>query len=94
MIAVIFRRITLYHNVKLRGGAMSRRSAETGDGYRRRARFYLRYWRAVGSFFIQKRLAHSLALTTGGSPVGAMKHLLLFYLACVLLTGWSTGVVS
>ncbi len=43
MIAVIFRRITLY-NVKLRGGAMSRRGAKAVT-FRRRARFYLRYWR-------------------------------------------------
>ncbi|EAM7812324.1 hypothetical protein E9436_06315 [Salmonella enterica] len=35
-------------------------------------------------FFIPKAFGTSLALT--GSPVGAMKIFLLFYIACVLLT--------
>ncbi|EAX4576120.1 nitrate/nitrite transporter, partial [Salmonella enterica] len=39
---------------------------------------------AVGGFFIPKAFGTSLALT--GSPVGAMKIFLLFYIACVLLT--------
>ena len=39
---------------------------------------------AVGGFFIPKAFGSSLALT--GSPVGAMKIFLVFYIVCVLVT--------
>lgn len=82
MIAVIFRQITLY-NVKLRGGSdeQAQREAVTDTAA---ALGFISAIGAVGGFFIPKAFGTSLALT--GSPVGAMKIFLLFYLACVLLT--------
>lgn len=43
---------------------------------------------AIGGFFIPKAFGTSLALT--GSPVDAMKVFLIFYIACVIITGWYT----
>ncbi|EJX8469117.1 NarK family nitrate/nitrite MFS transporter [Salmonella enterica] len=82
MIAVIFRQITL-HNVKLRGGSdeQAQREAVTDTAA---ALGFISAIGAVGGFFIPKAFGTSLALT--GSPVGAMKIFLLFYIACVLLT--------
>ncbi|MDJ5625837.1 NarK family nitrate/nitrite MFS transporter [Salmonella enterica] len=82
MIAVIFRQITLY-NVKLRGGSdeQAQHEAVTDTAA---ALGFISAIGAVGGFFIPKAFGTSLALT--GSPVGAMKIFLLFYLACVLLT--------
>ncbi len=40
---------------------------------------------AIGGFFIPKAFGTSLALT--GSPAGAMKVFLVFYVACVVITG-------
>ncbi|MFG5228890.1 NarK family nitrate/nitrite MFS transporter [Salmonella sp. SJTUF15602] len=82
MIAVIFRQIMLY-NVKLRGGSdeQAQREAVTDTAA---ALGFISAIGAVGGFFIPKAFGTSLALT--GSPVGAMKIFLLFYLACVLLT--------
>ncbi|EIK7634321.1 NarK family nitrate/nitrite MFS transporter [Salmonella enterica] len=82
MIAVIFRQITLY-NVKLRGGSdeQAQREAVTDTSA---ALGFISAIGAVGGFFIPKAFGTSLALT--GSPVGAMKIFLLFYIACVLLT--------
>ncbi|EDG7117521.1 NarK family nitrate/nitrite MFS transporter [Salmonella enterica subsp. enterica serovar Derby] len=82
MIAVIFHQITLY-NVKLRGGSdeQAQREAVTDTAA---ALGFISAIGAVGGFFIPKAFGTSLALT--GSPVGAMKIFLLFYLACVLLT--------
>ncbi|ELY8591697.1 NarK family nitrate/nitrite MFS transporter [Salmonella enterica] len=82
MIAVIFRQITLY-NVKLRGGSdeQAQREAVTDTAA---ALGFISAIGAVGGVFIPKAFGTSLALT--GSPVGAMKIFLLFYIACVLLT--------
>ncbi|EHZ7482350.1 NarK family nitrate/nitrite MFS transporter [Salmonella enterica] len=82
MIAVLFRQITLY-NVKLRGGSdeQAQREAVTDTAA---ALGFISAIGAVGGFFIPKAFGTSLALT--GSPVGAMKIFLLFYIACVLLT--------
>lgn len=82
MIAVIFRQITLY-NVKLRGGSdeQAQREAVTDTAA---ALGFISAIGAVSGFFIPKAFGTSLALT--GSPVGAMKIFLLFYIACVLLT--------
>ncbi|EAN9354369.1 NarK family nitrate/nitrite MFS transporter [Salmonella enterica] len=84
MIAVIFRQITLY-NVKLRGGSdeQAQREAEAVTDTAA-ALGFISAIGAVGGFFIPKAFGTSLALT--GSPVGAMKIFLLFYIACVLLT--------
>lgn len=87
MIAVIFRQITLY-NVKLRGGSdeQAQREAVTDTAA---ALGFISAIGAVGGFFIPKAFGTSLALT--GSPVGAMKIFLLFYIACVLLTWRRAG---
>ena len=39
---------------------------------------------AIGGFFIPKAFGTSLELT--GSPAGAMKVFLVFYIACVFIT--------
>ncbi len=45
---------------------------------------------AIGGFFIPKAFGISLDLT--GSPAGAMKVFLIFYIACVIITGRYTAV--
>ncbi len=45
---------------------------------------------AIGGFFIPKAFGISLDLT--GSPAGAMKVFLVFYIACVVITGRYTVV--
>ncbi|HFL5522308.1 TPA: NarK family nitrate/nitrite MFS transporter [Salmonella bongori] len=82
MIAVIFRQITLYR-VKLRGGTeeQAQREAVTDTAA---ALGFISAIGAVGGFFIPKAFGSSLALT--GSPVGAMKIFLVFYIVCVLVT--------
>lgn len=44
---------------------------------------------AVGGFFIPQAFGMSLNMT--GSPVGAMKVFLIFYIVCVLLTSLVYG---
>ncbi len=82
MIAVIFRRITIYR-VKLKGGTeqQAQQAAVTDTAA---ALGFISAIGAVGGFFIPKAFGSSLALT--GSPVGAMKVFLVFYVVCVLLT--------
>lgn len=89
MIAVIFRQITLY-NVKLRGGSdeQAQREAVTDTAA---ALGFISAIGAVGGFFIQS-VWHLFGLDRLAG--GRHENLLLFYIACVLLTGWSTGVVS
>lgn len=50
----------------------------------RRRRWFISAIGAIGGFFIPKAFGSSLALT--GSPVGAMKVFLIFYIACVVIT--------
>ncbi|MDU5715358.1 MAG: MFS transporter [Citrobacter freundii] len=82
MIAVIFRKITIYR-VKLHGGTeeQAQREAVTDTAA---ALGFISAIGAVGGFFIPKAFGSSLALT--GSPVGAMKIFLVFYIVCVLVT--------
>ncbi|CAM7271154.1 NarK family nitrate/nitrite MFS transporter [Citrobacter sedlakii] len=82
MIAVIFRQLTLY-KVKLRGGTdeQAQREAVTDTAA---ALGFISAIGAVGGFFIPKAFGTSLAMT--GSPVGAMKIFLVFYIVCVLVT--------
>lgn len=89
MIAVIFRQITLY-NVKLRGGSdeQAQREAVTDTAA---ALGFISAIGAVGGFFIQS-VWHLFGLDRLAG--GRHENILLFYIACVLLTGWSTGVVS
>ncbi|MGM3174106.1 NarK family nitrate/nitrite MFS transporter [Dickeya lacustris] len=82
MIAVIFRGLTLAR-VTAAGGSeeQAQRSAVTDTAA---ALGFISAIGAIGGFFIPKAFGTSLALT--GSPAGAMKIFVLFYVACVLIT--------
>lgn len=82
MIAVIFRQITIYR-VKMKGGSdeQAQREAVTETAA---ALGFISAIGAVGGFFIPQAFGMSLNMT--GSPVGAMKVFLIFYIVCVLLT--------
>ncbi len=86
MIAVIFRQITIYR-VKMKGGSdeQAQREAVTETAA---ALGFISAIGAVGGFFIPQAFGMSLNMT--GSPVGAMKVFLIFYIVCVLLT-WLVG---
>jgi NNP family nitrate/nitrite transporter-like MFS transporter len=82
MIAVIFRKITV-DRVKLEGGSdeQAQREAVTDSAA---ALGFISAIGAIGGFFIPKAFGTSLALT--GSPAGAMKVFLVFYVLCVVIT--------
>ena len=82
MIAIIFRQITL-DRVKKQGGTdeQAQHEAVTETAA---ALGFISAIGAVGGFFIPKAFGTSLAMT--GSPVGAMKVFLVFYIVCVLVT--------
>ncbi|HFR0836680.1 TPA: nitrate/nitrite transporter NarU, partial [Shigella sonnei] len=82
MIAVIFRQITIYR-VKMKGGSdeQAQKEAITETAA---ALGFISAIGAVGGFFIPQAFGMSLNMT--GSPVGAMKVFLIFYIVCVLLT--------
>lgn len=82
MIAVIFRQITIYR-VKIKGGSdeQAQKEAVTETAA---ALGFISAIGAVGGFFIPQAFGMSLNMT--GSPVGAMKVFLIFYIVCVLLT--------
>ncbi|MDR0217352.1 MAG: NarK family nitrate/nitrite MFS transporter [Enterobacteriaceae bacterium] len=82
MIAVIFRQLTI-SKVKLHGGSdeQAQHEAVTDTAA---ALGFISAIGAVGGFFIPKAFGTSLAMT--GSPIGAMKIFLVFYIACVLVT--------
>ncbi|MTD39678.1 NarK family nitrate/nitrite MFS transporter [Erwinia sp. CPCC 100877] len=82
MIAVIFRRLTI-RRVKQHGGSdeEAQREAVTDTAA---ALGFISAIGAIGGFFIPKAFGSSLAMT--GSPAGAMKIFLIFYIVCVLLT--------
>lgn len=82
MIAVIFRRITIYR-VKLKGGSEQQAQQEAVTDTAA-ALGFISAIGAVGGFFIPKAFGTSLEMT--GSPVGAMKVFLVFYMVCVLVT--------
>jgi len=82
MIAVIFRRLTL-ERVKQRGGSEEEAQHEAVTDTAA-ALGFISAIGAIGGFFIPKAFGSSLAMT--GSPVGAMKIFLVFYIACVLIT--------
>ncbi|BBS37476.1 hypothetical protein WP5S18E01_23230 [Enterobacter cloacae] len=85
MIAIIFRQITITR-VKQRGGTdeQAQHEAVTETAA---ALGFISAIGAVGGFFIPKAFGTSLAMT--GSPVGAMKVFLVFYIICVFVT-WLT----
>ncbi|PKH22348.1 nitrate/nitrite transporter [Enterobacterales bacterium CwR94] len=82
MIAVLFRQMTM-DRVKARGGSeeQARHEAVTDTAA---ALGFISAIGALGGFFIPKAFGTSLAMT--GSPVGAMKIFLAFYIVCVLVT--------
>jgi Nitrate/nitrite transporter len=82
MIAVLFRQLTI-EKIKKRGGSdeEAQHAAVTDTAA---ALGFISAIGAVGGFFIPKAFGTSLALT--GSPVGAMKIFLIFYIVCVLVT--------
>lgn len=82
MISVIFRKLTM-DRVKAEGVLTNVRCVKRQPTRRRRWSFISAIG-AIGGFFIPKAFGSSLALT--GSPVGAMKVFLIFYIACVVIT--------
>ena len=82
MISVIFRKLTM-DRVKAQGGSeeQAMREAATDTAA---ALGFISAIGAIGGFFIPKAFGISLDLT--GSPAGAMKVFLVFYIACVVIT--------
>lgn len=78
MIAVIFRKITV-DRVKAAGGSdeSAQREAVTDSAA---ALGFISAIGAAGGFFIPQAFGTSLAMT--GSPAGAMKVFLVFYILC------------
>ena len=79
MIAVIFRQITIYR-VKMKGGSdeQAQKEAVTETAA---ALGFISAIGAVGGFFIPQAFGMSLNMT--GSPVGAMKVFLIFFISFV-----------
>ena len=82
MIAVIFRQLTI-DSVKQRGGSDEEAQHEAVTDTAA-ALGFISAIGAIGGFFIPKAFGISLDLT--GSPAGAMKVFLVFYIACVVIT--------
>ncbi|EPK7358055.1 NarK family nitrate/nitrite MFS transporter [Kluyvera intermedia] len=82
MISVIFRKLTM-DRVKAQGGSEEHalREAATDTAA---ALGFISAIGAVGGFFIPKSFGISLEMT--GSPAGAMKVFLVFYIVCVVVT--------
>ena len=82
MISVIFRKLTM-DRVKAQGGSEehAQREAATDTAA---ALGFISAIGAVGGFFIPKSFGISLEMT--GSPAGAMKIFLVFYIVCVVVT--------
>ncbi|MBI6338284.1 NarK family nitrate/nitrite MFS transporter [Proteus sp. PR00224] len=82
MIAVVFRKITV-DRMKAQGATdeAAQKEAVTESAA---ALGFISAIGAIGGFFIPKAFGTSLAMT--GSPAGAMKIFVLFYIACVLIT--------
>ncbi|KLU17623.1 nitrate/nitrite transporter NarK, partial [Proteus mirabilis] len=82
MIAVVFRKITV-DRMKAQGASdeAAQKEAVTESAA---ALGFISAIGAIGGFFIPKAFGTSLAMT--GSPAGAMKIFVLFYIACVLIT--------
>lgn len=82
MISVIFRKQTA-ERVKAKGGSDEEASREAATDTAA-ALGFISAIGAVGGFFIPKAFGTSLTMT--GSPAGAMKVFLVFYIACVVIT--------
>ncbi len=82
MIAVILRKLTL-DRVKAQGGSDQEAQREA-VGDTAASLGFISAIGAAGGFFIPKAFGTSLLLT--GSPAGAMKLFLVFYVVCIVLT--------
>ena len=82
MIAVIFRQLT-QEKMLARGHSVDE-AQHTAVTDTAAALGFISALGAIGGFFIPKAFGTSLAMT--GSPVGAMKIFLIFYLACLAIT--------
>ncbi len=82
MISVIFRKLT--RDTVLKAGGTEEQAARDAATDTSAALGFISAIGAIGGFFIPKAFGTSLALT--GSPAGAMKVFLVFYIACVLVT--------
>ncbi|MBD1577384.1 NarK family nitrate/nitrite MFS transporter [Vibrio sp. S11_S32] len=83
MIAVVFRQLTVDRILRENGGDEAKAQARAVKDSAA-ALGFISAIGAIGGFFIPKTFGTSLALT--GSPVGAMKVFLAFYIVCVVLT--------
>ncbi|QHM70984.1 nitrate/nitrite transporter NarU [Mixta intestinalis] len=82
MIAVIFR--TLTRKRVLASGGSEAQAQHIAATETAAALGFISAIGAIGGFFIPKAFGTSLAMT--GSPVGAMKIFLVFYIICILVT--------
>ncbi len=82
MISVIFRKLTM-DRVKAEGGSDEKAMREAATDTAA-ALGFISAIGAIGGFFIPKAFGTSLDLT--GSPAGAMKVFLVFYIVCVVVT--------
>ncbi|UJF18180.1 NarK family nitrate/nitrite MFS transporter [Vibrio sp. SS-MA-C1-2] len=82
MIAVIFREITIRREKA--SGVSDEAAAHIGMKDSAAALGFISAIGAIGGFFIPKAFGTSLALT--GSPVGALKLFLCFYVICIFIT--------
>ncbi|WP_435926711.1 NarK family nitrate/nitrite MFS transporter [Dryocola sp. BD613] len=82
MISVIFRKLTM-ERVKAEGGTQEQAMREAATDTAA-ALGFISAIGAVGGFFIPKAFGTSLTLT--GSPAGAMKVFVVFYIVCVVIT--------
>ncbi|MBS0878277.1 MULTISPECIES: NarK family nitrate/nitrite MFS transporter [unclassified Tatumella] len=87
MIAVIFRQLTISKSLK--EGASQPEAQQMAVTETASALGFISAIGAFGGFFIPKAFGTSLDLT--GSPVGAMKIFLVFYIICLLVTGLVYG---
>lgn len=82
MISVIFRKLTM-DRVKAEGGSDEQAQHEAATDTSA-ALGFISAIGAIGGFFIPNAFGISLSLT--GSPAGAMKAFLIFYIVCIVIT--------
>lgn len=83
MIAVVFRQLTVERMLRENGGNEEKAQVRAVKDSAA-ALGFISAIGAIGGFFIPKAFGTSLALT--GSPIGAMKVFLCFYVVCIILT--------
>ncbi|CRG51851.1 NarK family nitrate/nitrite MFS transporter [Yersinia wautersii] len=87
MIAVIFRKLTIDRVIN--AGGSDEQAQHDAARESAAALGFISAIGAIGGFFIPKSFGTSLALT--GSPAGAMKLFVIFYVVCVLITWFVYG---